>query len=244
MDQPPREKTLAGQPQEPWQAYSPPPADPQDTYAYPQPGGQGALGSQGAGPAYGRPAQGYQGSSYDADQAYPGQEPPLTRQDMSFQGQSFQDPAFQDPAFQGQSFQDPAFQGQSFQDQGYPGQQEQAAPQWQASHGRAAASRAGEYGKGFFGSLFDFSFNSFVTPKIVKALYVLYTIWMVVWAIIFIRLGFKYGGVAGGIFTLVIVDPIFLLLTIGVYRIVLELFMVIHRMHEDLKVIRERGERG
>jgi hypothetical protein len=275
MDQPPREKKLAGQPQEPWQAYSPPPAENQDTYAYPQPGGQGAQGSQGAGQAYARPAQSYQGPSYSADQPFPGQEPPLTRQDMSFPGQAFQDqtlqdpafqdPAFRDPAFQGQNFQDPAFQGQNFQGQefqdpafqaqnfqdpafqgqDYPGSQEQAAPQWQAAPGRAAAARAGEYSKGFFGSLFDFGFNSFVTPKIIKALYVLYTIWMVVWAIIFIRLGFKYGGVSGGIFTLVIVDPIFLLLTLGVYRVVLEFFVVVHRMHEDLKVIRERGgDRG
>ena len=120
-----------------------------------------------------------------------------------------------------------------------------ALPQWQAAPGRtahaAAASRAVADSKGFFGSLFDFSFNSFVTPKIIKVLYVLYTIWTVVWALIFLRLGFRYGGTAGGIFTLVIVDPIFLLLTLGVYRVILELFMVIHRMHEDLKAIRDRG---
>lgn len=231
---------MAGQPQEPWQAYSPPPADNQETYTYPQPGSPGAHGSQGGGQAYARPAQSYQGPSYAADQPFPGQEPSLTRQDMSFPGQAFQDQAFQD-----QAFQDQAFQGQAFQGQGYPGSQEQAAAQWQAAQGTSAAARAGEYSKGFFGSLFDFGFNSFVTPKIIKALYVLCTIWMVVWAIIFIRLGFKYGGVSGGIFTLVVVDPIFLLLTLGVYRMVLELFMVIHRMHEDLRVIRERGgDRG
>ena len=31
--------------------------------------------------------------------------------------------------------------------------------------------------KGFVGSLFDFSFSTFVTPKIIKVLYVLFTIW-------------------------------------------------------------------
>src|SRR6185437_9724287 len=99
--------------------------------------------------------------------------------------------------------------------------------------------------KGFFGALFDFGFTSFVTPKIIKALYVLYTVWMVVWALIFLRLGFKYGGAAGGIFTLIVVDPIFLLLTLGAYRVILELFMVIHRIHDEVRAIREdTHERG
>jgi Domain of unknown function (DUF4282) len=248
MDQPPREKTLAGQPQEPWQSYSPPPADNQDTYTYPQSAGQGAHAypqsgqgahaSQGSGQAYAGPAQGYQGQSYPPDQSFPGQDPSLTRQDMPFPGQAFQDQAFQDPGY-------PGPQSQAFQEQPYPGQPDQAAQHWQEGPVEPVAARARRAGKGFFGSLFDFGFNSFVTPKIVKALYVLYTIWMVVWAIVFLRLGFKYGGASGGIFTLVIVDPIFLLLTLGVYRVILEFFVVVHRMHDDLRAIRERdGDRG
>ena len=71
-------------------------------------------------------------------------------------------------------------------------------------------------------------------------LYVLVTIWTVIWALIFLRFGFKYGGAAGGLFTLIVVDPILVLLTLGVYRMVLELFMVVFRMHEELKAIREQ----
>lgn len=68
---------------------------------------------------------------------------------------------------------------------------------------------------------------------------------MIIWALIFLRLGFKYGGASGGLFTLIVVDPVFLLLTLGGYRVILEFFMVIHRMHDDLKAIRERAdERG
>lgn len=178
----PREKTLAGQPHDQWQSYSPPSADNPDTYAYPQPGGQG----------------------YPEAQGYPGAQDYAAARDQ--------------PPWQ-------------------PGPDTQAQPQ--------ARARAAADAKGFFGSLFDFSFSSFVTPKIIKVLYVLYTIWVIVWAVIFLRLGFKYGGATGGFFTLLVIDPIFLLLTLGAYRVVLELFMVIHRMHDDLKAIRRQGdERG
>jgi hypothetical protein len=143
----------------------------------------------------------------------------------------------------GQPGQDQGFQGYGMP-QGYAGPPDPAAAQWQAAQDMQAPPRAASHARGFFGSLFDFSFTSFVTPKIIKVLYVLYTIWMVVWALFFLRLGFKYGGAAGGFATLIIVDPIFLVLSLGLYRVVLELFMVVYRMHEDLTAIRERsGER-
>ena len=40
---------------------------------------------------------------------------------------------------------------------------------------------------------------------------------------------------------LIIVDPIYMLLTLGVYRVILEAFMVIFRIHEETKTIREQG---
>jgi Domain of unknown function (DUF4282) len=119
------------------------------------------------------------------------------------------------------------------------------APPWQQPAQDMPATRVNGTGgdaKGFLGALFDFGFTSFVTPKIIKVLYVLYTIWMVVWALIFLRLGFKYGGAGGGIAVLILVVPVFLLLTLGAFRVVLELFMVIHRIHDDLKAIRERSD--
>jgi uncharacterized membrane protein len=220
--QPPREKTLAGQPHDPWQSYSPPPAENQDTYAYPQPGGQPAGGVGGVGgaggQAYARPAPGY---------PMPGQ--PI--QDQGFQGygmpQGYATPPDQ-AAAQWQTAQD--MQGQGMQGQGMP------VP------GMRALPPAGSHGKGFFGSLFDFSFTSFVTPKIIKVIYVLYTIWMIVWALFFLRLGFRYGGATGGFATLIVVDPLFLVLSLGLFRVVLELFMVVHRMQEDLQAIRERAD--
>jgi uncharacterized membrane protein len=228
---------LAGQPQEPswqspaqdqarpaWQPSPPPPDNNQGAYGYPQ--STGAQGAQGYGQSYSPPGQGYAGPSYTAPETavFPGQDQAYPGQDQAYPGQD---------------------QGYPGQDQGYPGPQGQSAPQWQAAPGMPGARARGKAtgdAKGFVGALFDFSFTSFVTPKIIKVLYVLITAWTVIWALIFLRLGFKYGGAAGGFFTLIIVDPILVLLTLGVYRVVLELFMVVHRMHEDLKAIRDRGE--
>lgn len=114
-------------------------------------------------------------------------------------------------------------------------------PQWNASAVSTPAKPrqrpAGE--KGFVGSLFDFSFTSLVTPKIVKVLYILFTIWTALIGLSILIIGFKTGGVAGGLFTLIIVEPIFVLLTLGIYRVVLELFIVVFRIHDELKNIRE-----
>jgi len=229
---PPTEQTLAGHPQEPswrsaeqdqarpsWQNHPQSDGASQDSYAYPQ--------TTSAAPAYGQSYPPPPGQSYpQPGQGYPG--PSYTAQDASY---GAPDASYGAP--------DASFPGQ---DQGYPPPQGQSAPQWQATAAAAASSKAAGHAKGFIGSLFDFSFNSFVTPKIIKVLYVLITCWTLLWALIFLRFGFKYGGAAGGFFTLLIVDPILVLLTLGVYRVVLELFMVVHRMHDDLKAIRDRED--
>jgi Domain of unknown function (DUF4282) len=241
----PTEKTLAGQPQEPpWQSY-PPAAAEQDSYSYPPP--PSSSSGQGYGQSsYGQQAgQGYPGPSYTpADQggyqAAGAQDTYLGSQDQAYPGAQDQGyPGPQDQGYPGP--QDQGYPGP--QDQGYPGPQGQPTPQWQGAPGQYSAAKAKGDAKGFLGALFDFSFTSFVTPKVVKVLYVLITVWTVLWALIFLRYGFKYGGAAGGFFTLLVVDPILILLTLGAYRVVLELFMVVHRIHEDLKAIRERGDR-
>ena len=228
---------MAGQPQDPpwqsseqdqarpsWQAFSAPPADKRDV----------RLPAAGAG----RPDR-----SEPAERAEPrAQGPQGYGQGYAQQG-GYTPPAYtvQDQAY---GAQDRPYADQAYGDQAYQGQQQgQPAPHWQAVSGlKPAGAKRSSDAKGFLGSLFDFSFTSFVTPKIVKVIYVLVTIWTVIWALIFLRFGFKYGGAAGGFFTLLVVDPILVVLTLGAYRMVLELFMVVHRMHEELKAIRERGE--
>jgi hypothetical protein len=52
--------------------------------------------------------------------------------------------------------------------------------------------------KGFFGSLFDLSFTSLVTTRIIKVLYVLAIIVIGIYALIFIAGGFSNSTSAGG----------------------------------------------
>ena len=140
----------------------------------------------------------------------------------------------------GQGYPPPTYNPQD-QAQGMPQWQQdqvQGTPQWQAAPPRQRPR--GE--KGFVGSLFDFGFESMVTPKIIKVLYVLITAWVALLALIFAVIAFNTGGMAGGIFTLIIVDPILILISLGAYRVVLELCMVIFKLHEDVQAIRAKGE--
>lgn len=226
---------MAGQPPEPtfqpsgqdqaltqgrpaWQqqqpAYTPPPA---------APGGQQGYGA----PSYAPPDQAYAAAAPQEQTAYPPQDQTYTALGPGQDYQSYQ-----------QAYQPPGYGAQPGQGAAGP------PPQWQGIAGvKPAAPRTKQPGeKGFLGSLFDFSFSSFVTPKIIKVLYVLFTIWTALIGITILIVGFKTGGIAGGLFTLIIIEPIVLLLTLGIYRVVLEAFMVIFRIYEETKKIREGNE--
>jgi hypothetical protein len=174
-------------------------------------------------PTYTPPGQAYGAQ----EQAYPGHEQTYTSLGQG-QGQDYQ-----------------SYQG--YQQPGYGAQPGAAPPppQWQAAPpagAKAGHTRQQPGEKGFIGSLFDFSFSSFVTPKIIKMLYVLFTLWTALVGLFILVIGFRTGGLGGGLFVLFIVEPIFLLLTLGVYRVVLEAFMVIFRMYDEMKKIRENTE--
>ena len=96
-------------------------------------------------------------------------------------------------------------------------------------------------GKGFLSALFDFGFTSFVTPKVIKVLYTLITIGTVVSALVFTIVVFK-ANVAFGVATLVIGDPLFILIVLAIYRVILEFFVVTFRVAEDIRALRERGD--
>ncbi len=95
--------------------------------------------------------------------------------------------------------------------------------------------------RGFLGALFDFGFTSFVTPKVIKVLYLLIVIGTVVSALVFTIVVFK-ASVTFGVLMLVFGDPLFILIVLAIYRIILEFFVVTFRVAEDIRALRERGD--
>jgi hypothetical protein len=221
-----QEQTQArGWPQQP--TFTPPPAAQQDAYGYPQQ--QSAQGGYAPPPPPPSPPPGYAGQ--EQGQAFGQEQATAYGQDQAYVGpdQTF---AGQDQAYPGQ--------GQQYQPQGQPGP---GPTQWQGTPGVHPGKQRARGERGFLGSLFDFSFTSMVTPKIIKVLYVLFTLWTAVVALFILVISFRTGGMAGGLFVLIIVEPIFVLLMLGLYRVVLEAFMVVFRIYEETVKIRERGER-
>jgi hypothetical protein len=94
--------------------------------------------------------------------------------------------------------------------------------------------------KGFVASLFDFGFTSFVTTKVVKVLYVLIMVLLALSTLGFVISAFAVKPVLG-IFVLLIVGPILFFVYLAVWRIFLEILIIIFRIAEDLRAIRERG---
>jgi len=87
--------------------------------------------------------------------------------------------------------------------------------------------------KGFMASLFDFSFRDFVTPRIIGILYAVLLVLTGIGAIFMIAMMFTIGP-GPGVFTLLIIAPLYFFLSILGYRVMLELIMVIYRMKHDL----------
>ncbi|MEP7024187.1 MAG: DUF4282 domain-containing protein [Actinomycetota bacterium] len=94
--------------------------------------------------------------------------------------------------------------------------------------------------RGFIASLFDFSFTSFVTPKVVKVLYVLIMIGVGFASLLYVVLAFRLNSFLG-IFVLFIGAPLAFVIIMAIYRILLEFFVVIFRISEDIRALRERG---
>jgi hypothetical protein len=88
---------------------------------------------------------------------------------------------------------------------------------------------------GFFQALFDFKFESFVTPKIVKFVYIVGTVLIGIWLVVAV-----IGGVAGlatgnaaGILVLIL-GPIGAVIFLALFRMMLEVYFAIVRMSEDI----------
>jgi hypothetical protein len=94
--------------------------------------------------------------------------------------------------------------------------------------------------KGFFASLFDFSFSSFITPRLVKVLYVLMTILVALLTLAFVRIAFRSSSTFGFI-TLLILGPIFFVITMIWVRAGVEAIVAFFRIQADVADINQRA---
>jgi hypothetical protein len=96
---------------------------------------------------------------------------------------------------------------------------------------------------GFLRSLYDFSFSSFVTLRVIRVLYVLITIlYSLAAVLVFIAALVKHQP-ADIVFAIILV-PIGYLIYLTFARIAMEILMVLFNIGKDVRSIRERGERN
>lgn len=86
--------------------------------------------------------------------------------------------------------------------------------------------------KSFFSSLLDMSFSDFITPKIIKILFVLAIIGSAIWGLVILVVGLASGSV-GGILGGLIGAPILFVLAVIMSRVYLELLLVMFRIAEN-----------
>jgi len=94
--------------------------------------------------------------------------------------------------------------------------------------------------KGFFGSLFDFSFSEFITPRIIKLLFVLAIIIAAIFALFMLVAGIAGGGAEA--FLAIIGAPLLFLLYVIMARVWLEVIMVMFRIADNTDKLAERGD--
>lgn len=93
--------------------------------------------------------------------------------------------------------------------------------------------------KSFFAKLFDLSFTSYITPSIVKIVYILTIAAVVFGWLMFAVAGFNVDTTVGLLF-LLIVGPIYAFFILVLMRITLEFYVAVIRIAEDVSDLRSR----
>lgn len=110
-------------------------------------------------------------------------------------------------------------------------------------HDSGGQPLGGDQVKGFFGSLFDFSFQSFITGRLIRVLYVLALIGLALWT-----LGWLVGALASQDGTLIFLGligaPLAFLFGLIYVRVLLELIIVIFRIGDDVSKIASSNQDG
>jgi hypothetical protein len=108
--------------------------------------------------------------------------------------------------------------------------------------------------RSFFASLYDLSFHTFITPKIIQGVYVLSLIIIGLMSLGFLLSGFRsayvmYNGYSSSdpsliiIGTLIVAPIIFVVGSIGA-RLSLELIIAVFRIAENTESLRQRSEQA
>ncbi|HEU0088231.1 MAG TPA: DUF4282 domain-containing protein [Pseudonocardiaceae bacterium] len=107
---------------------------------------------------------------------------------------------------------------------GWPGQPQPAQP--------PGPPPAAQQQAGFFSALFDFSFTRFVTPSVIRVLYALGFILIVLVYLAYLVFAFlAYPGLG---LVVLLIGWIVPLLYLALWRVMLEFFLAVVRMSEDI----------
>ncbi|GAB3810873.1 hypothetical protein GCM10028820_01150 [Tessaracoccus terricola] len=199
--------------------------------------GQGPEGQPSANP-YGQPSAGDPYGQTSANDPYAQQQPTEAwGQQSAGDAHTQQQPT---EAWGQQPTGDPYGQQGQYAQQGQAGQygQPQADPYAQSYGGPGAGGYGGggdlsSQGKGFFGALFDFSFSNFVTPKIIKLVYMIATVLIGLGLLIFL-ISALASGEAMVILLAIIAGPIVALIYLAIMRMTLEMYFAVVRLSEDV----------
>jgi hypothetical protein len=106
--------------------------------------------------------------------------------------------------------------------------------------GQGGPGGLGQHGAtGTFGALFDFSFNTFATPAVIRVLYILGLVAIGLGWVVFVISAFLQG--AGYGLLALVLGAVGALFYVIFYRVLLEFYYAIVRMSEDIRAMRERS---
>jgi len=96
--------------------------------------------------------------------------------------------------------------------------------------------------KGFFTSLFDISFKSFITTRVISVLYVLVMVALGIGAIVFVAAGFAQNSATGVVF--LILSPIGFIFYLLYVRVLLEVVVILFRIHDNTALMAGQARGG
>ncbi len=89
--------------------------------------------------------------------------------------------------------------------------------------------------KGFYGSLLDFSFESFVFPKIIRVLYAFAVVVICIGYIAGIAFAFRMGSLEG--IAAVVLGPVVMTIYLILIRVWMEVAIILFRIYDNTNVI-------